>query len=106
MSDLSRLSDQNIEDDLLRANFYHLILEYLDDNSADVVTYTIKTDEEYRPDLASYRAFGTSDLDWLVLLVCEMDDPAEALPVGDEIYMPPAAWVRRAMRSFMDDMGL
>ncbi len=106
MSELSRLSDQNITDDLLRAEFYRIVLSYMGTAGREVTTYTIKLDETYRPDLASYRAFGTKDLDWLICLICELVDPADELPVGEDIELPSAAWVRRAMRQFMDDMGL
>jgi hypothetical protein len=106
MADLSRLSDLNIEDDILRAVYYQQVSEYMDKPDSDLSEYDLKEDEEYRPDLVSFRFYGTADLDWLVALACEQDDMAEPLPVGESIYLPPAAWVRRTMRQFMDDLGL
>ncbi|UTZ44581.1 hypothetical protein [Vibrio campbellii] len=106
MSNLSRLSDQNITDPILRARYYQRVIEYIDSPEADLKPYTFKPDEEYRPDLAAYRALGSADLDWLVALVCEVDDVANPLPVGLEYELPQAGWIRISMRAFMDEFGL
>lgn len=106
MSELSRLSDLNIEDDILRASYYQRVTQYLDSPSSSLTDYDLKIDEEYRPDLVSYRFYGTVELSWLVCLVCEVDDAADPLPVGETIYLPDAAWIRRSMRQFMDELGL
>ncbi|EGQ8018486.1 hypothetical protein ACSVUS_004550 [Vibrio alginolyticus] len=107
MSKLSRLSAENIEDDILRAHFFAKVLEYVNrSGNTEQFVYIIRLDETYRADLASYRAYGTVELDWLVSLVCDVDDPMNPLPVGQTIKLPPAAWVRRSMRQFMDEMGL
>ncbi|ELP9500921.1 hypothetical protein R1867_003985 [Vibrio alginolyticus] len=107
MSKLSRLSAENIEDDILRAHFFAKVLEYINrSGNTELFVYIIRLDETYRADLASYRAYGTVELDWLVSLVCDVDDPMNPLPVGQTIKLPPAAWVRRSMRQFMDEMGL
>ncbi|EPA1954167.1 hypothetical protein ACQ08L_003266 [Vibrio alginolyticus] len=107
MSKLSRLSAENIEDDILRAHFFSKVLEYVNrSGNTELFVYIIRLDETYRADLASYRAYGTVELDWLVSLVCDVDDPMNPLPVGQTIKLPPAAWVRRSMRQFMDEMGL
>ncbi|MCG6387514.1 hypothetical protein K6U51_11825 [Vibrio fluvialis] len=106
MSDLSRLSDMNIEDDVLRAAYYQRVNEYINSTDSSLSEYDLKEDEEYRPDLVSYRIYGTVELGWLVCLVCDLDDVAEPLPIGETIYLPEAAWVRRSMRQFMDELGL
>ncbi|WP_217521968.1 baseplate protein [Vibrio metschnikovii] len=106
MSSLSRLSDKNIADPILRAHYYQRVIEYIDLADSDLVEYTIKPDEQYRPDLVAYRALGSSELAWLVALVCEVDDVAEPLPVGAECEFPQAGWVRTSMREFMDEFGL
>lgn len=106
MSDLSRLSDMNIEDDILRASYYQQVNEYINSTNSDLSEYDLKEDEAFRPDLVSYRFYGTAELGWLVCLICELDDVAESLPVGETIYLPEAAWVRRSMRQFMDELGI
>ncbi|MDW2193016.1 hypothetical protein [Vibrio sp. 1641] len=107
MSKLSRLSAENIEDDILRAHFFAIVMEYVNrSGNTDLFEYTIRLDEVYRADLVSYRAYATVELDWLVSLVCDVDDPTNPLPVGETIKLPPASWVRRSMRQFMDEMGL
>jgi hypothetical protein len=104
---LSRLSDLNIEDVILRASFYRRVIDYVESPlSEDLTTYTLKPDETYRPDLVSFRAFSTKELAWLVALVCDCDDMANPLPIGEQITLPSAVWVRRELRAFMDEMGL
>ncbi|HCG7330499.1 hypothetical protein P3551_20965 [Vibrio parahaemolyticus] len=106
MSNVSRLSEQNIVDPILRAHYYQRVIEYIESTESELTQYTIKPDEEYRPDLAAYRALGSAELDWLVALVCEVDDVANPLPVGLEYDFPMAGWIRISMREFMDEFGL
>ncbi len=106
MSKLSRLSDQNIEDPILRGEYYRVIFDYLSSKDAETLNYTIKPDESFRPDLAARRAYGNSELAWLITLMGEVDDPYYGLTVGDTLTLPTSAWVRRSMRQFMDEVGL
>ncbi|HIF9347087.1 TPA: hypothetical protein ACX6RX_003198 [Photobacterium damselae] len=99
---LSRLSDLNIDDDILRADFYRIIISYINSPTSNLFTYTIKIDEEYRPDLAAYRAFGSEELRWLITLVCGIDDEAMPLPIGDTFSFPPVTWIRQQMRRFIE----
>ncbi|HHY0551852.1 TPA: hypothetical protein ACVU5P_004171 [Vibrio parahaemolyticus] len=103
---LSRLSDLNISDPILRGHFYLRILDYIKKGSSELISYTIKTDEEYRYDLASQRVFGTHSLAWLVALVAGNVDMSDALPVGETLKFPSAAWIRQDMRDFIDEMGI
>lgn len=105
-SDIPRLSDQNITDDIMRSHFYSVITDYLSDTDAELSDYTIKTDEAYRPDLASYRHYGTKELDWLIMLVSDVIDPADPLTIGEKLSLPTSSWVRRTMRQFMNDYGI
>ena len=98
---IARLSDQNIVDDIIRASFYSDLLSYTQSPNADVILYSIKTDEEFRPDLLSFRAFGTQDLDWLVLLVAGIDDVSIGIPVGEIIKLPQSSFVRQTMRKYI-----
>ncbi|MBH05029.1 MAG: baseplate protein [Phycisphaeraceae bacterium] len=107
MKGVSRLSDQNIEDVVFRALYYQEVLAFVDEGgNTELTTYEIKVDEEYRPDLAAYRATGTADLAWLICLVSDVADPIDGLPVGEEIYLPSPAWIRSSMRAFIDKHGL
>ena len=104
----SRLSELNIEDAIIRASFYNRIQRYLSNpaNNAELIKYTIKIDEKFRPDLISYRIYHDQNLDWLVALVCGIDDYRMPFPVGELIAVPSASWVRRNMREFMTEAGL
>ncbi|WP_413113425.1 hypothetical protein [Thaumasiovibrio sp. DFM-14] len=104
MAELSRLSDLNIDDDILRAELYHRISRYIANPSNSVLVHFVAIDETYRPDLVSYRLYGTPELRWLVSLVCDVDDEAAALPVGEEIRLPPAAWLRTEIRRYSDEL--
>lgn len=105
MKGISRLSDQNIEDVILRADFYQRILNYIKSPDADVRARRIRPDEEWRVDLLSYRLYRTDELRWLVSLICGVEDEADPLPVGEEFLFPPSAWIRREMRRFIDEVS-
>lgn len=103
---LSRLSDQNIADPILRATYYQRVIDYSCDVESDLTDHVIKIDEAYRPDLVAHRALGNAELAWMVSLICEVDDVADSLPVGETFYFPSTGWVRRSMKEFMDEVGL
>lgn len=100
MTTYSRLSDMSIEDDIIRAELYKRILDYLNDanNNAHIRYYEIKPDEETRPDLVSQRHYGTQELAWLISLASGLDDPCEPLMIGCEIDLPPQSVVRSMIR--------
>lgn len=99
----SRLSDLNIEDDIVRAYFYGDVLAYSRDGTrTDCIEYAVKLDEVQRPDLLAYRVYGTPDLRWLVSLVADVEDEADPLPVGQVLRFPPAAWLRERIRHYTD----
>lgn len=101
---VSRVSDLRIEDDITRVDLYQKIFDYLNDNANRdlLVAYEVKADELTRADLTSQRIFGTVELQWLVLLVCGIDDELDGLPVGYTILLPSMAVVRRFVRSIVD----
>ncbi|WP_318491929.1 hypothetical protein [Photobacterium leiognathi] len=106
MAKIPRLSELNIEDDVLRGVFYGRVMDYINDPESPYMSVTIRPNEEYRPDLVSYRVYGTVELRWLVGLMCAISDEAEPLPVGESFKFPDSLWIRQAMRQFLDDMGL
>lgn len=104
---LSRLSDLQIEDDVLRAMLYTDVLELVrDESQTDVTTYTLLVDEEYRPDLVAHRVYGNPVMRWVISLVADVEDEAEPLPIGTLLRLPSAAWVRERIRHYMDGGGL
>lgn len=98
----SRLSDLSVADDIKRVALYKAIQAYIRDNPDELFQREVKSDEEYRVDLCSYRAYRTAELGWLIMLVCNMDDSLSGLPVGYVISLPPLPVVRSLIREVRD----
>jgi hypothetical protein len=97
---LSRLSDEQIADVIIRAYLYKDILSALRDNTIESTPYEIKQDERFRPDLVSQRVYGSTAARWLVKLLCNIEDEEQPLPVGSVIRFPPVGYVRERIRHF------
>jgi len=95
-NNLSRLSDLNIDDPILR-NIMHRDL--LASDKTDWIARSMAVDEEYRPELASYRIYGTPECRWVVLLIAGLTDELDALPVGEPLLYPPAHLIRKKIKS-------
>ena len=106
MSSLSRLSELNIEDDILRGIFYGLVMKHVSDPTAKLKPAIVRPNEEFRPDIMAYRVYGMPELRWCISLVCGISDEAEPLPVGEEFKFPEAIWIRQLIRTFSNDMGV
>lgn len=102
MSELnvSRLSDTQIEDVIIRAYMYRDILKVIREETITTTAYEIKQDEKYRADLVSFRVYGTISARWLVLLLCGVEDEENPLPVGTVVRFPPVGYVRERIRHF------
>lgn len=94
---LSRLSDQNIEDPIIRNAMYR---DLMASDKSDWTTRAIAVDEELRPDIASYRVYGTVECRWVISLVAGVTDELEPLPVGVPQSYPPANVVRKSIKKF------
>lgn len=104
---LSRLSDMQIEDDVIRSMLYSDVLAHCrEEGEADVLTHDVLLDEVYRPDLVAYRVYGNPVMRWAVSLVADVEDESEPLPVGVALRLPSAAWVRERIRHYMDGGGI
>lgn len=104
---LSRLSDLQIDDDVIRSMLYADVLAHCrDESETDVLTHGVLLDEEYRPDLVAYRVYGNEVMRWAVSLVADVEDEADPLPVGQTLRLPTAAWVRERIRHYVDGGGL
>lgn len=107
MTELSRLSELNVEDDILRAYLFSAVLAHVADGTNDeLLEYEIRQDEAFRRDLAAYRVYGNADLRWVFSVVADVEDEADPLPVGTVLLLPTAAWLRETIRHFADGGGL
>lgn len=97
---VSRLSDTQIEDVIIRSYMYRDILTAIRKETVTTTAYEIKHDELFRPDLVSYRLYGTVSARWLVMLLCGIEDEESPLPVGTIIRFPPVGYVRERIRHF------
>ena len=73
----------NEEADFKFRNFFikAALLEYIRDNPDVLSNYALRGNE--RPDVMSYKLYGTSDLHWTIYLVNDIVDPRDwALPMG------------------------
>lgn len=106
LSNLSRLSDLNIEDDVIRSYLYREILNAIRKEAVNCQSYEIKPDEKYRADLVSLRVYGTIEASWLVMLLCDVEEGSDPLPVAADIQFPPASYIRERIRHFAEGGGL
>lgn len=91
-----------ITDDIRRTEVYRRLLSYLADPANAAIEYEIGQDEALRADLAAHRAYGTAELAWLLLLVCDIDDALAGLPVGYSVRLPPLSVVHQVIREVRD----
>lgn len=92
-TELSRLSAYNITDTLARADLYREIRNGQAANNG-WTEYVIKPDERLRPELAGYRAYGSNDMKWIILIAAGLDDMRGSLEEGMTIKLPSANWLR------------
>lgn len=100
-----RLSDQNVTDDCLRALLYIELVAVSQDagNRTDVFEYEVRHDEEYRPDLLSYRAYSTETCRWVVSLIAGNDDEAEPMNISTVLRLPTKKFIRDRIRHYSQD---
>lgn len=100
MSVFSRLDDRNVEDPIIRAYLDNDIIKRSASYDLSLITKTILEDEEFRPDLAAFRVYGESghQLRWVITLVAGNISEDQALPVGEDLYLPTATWIRDRIR--------
>lgn len=104
---MSRLDPSvEIADDIMRAEVYRRLLDYLADPSNAVIAYEIRQDEALRADLAAYRAYGAPELAWAMLLVCDIDDSLSGLPVGFSVRLPPLSVLHQVIREVRDGIRI
>lgn len=107
MTELSRLSPLNIDDDILRSYLFAAVRAHVaDESNSEVLEYELRPDEEYRRDLAAYRVYGNADLRWVFSVVADVEDEADPLPVGTVLRLPSASWLREEIRHFAEDGSL
>ena len=92
---MDRLNAYNVSDDLIRAELYKEIRDGAENMAEGWTEYEIQPAERLSPELVSYRFYGTDALKWVGLIVSDLDDYREGLPVGETIFLPPIAHIRR-----------
>lgn len=102
-----RLDELRIEDPIIRSYLRREVIKKIGDFSEDEITpYDINVDEEYRPDLLSFRVYETESLRWLPSLLCKTDGETDPLPVGEIIRLPSAKWISERIRHYEADAYL
>lgn len=96
----NRLDDRSIDDVILRGLFHQEVIKRSASFHEDNNDYTIKLDEQYRSDLAAYRAYENEDLRWVIRLLVGLESETEALPVGRTLSLPDVAWLRDRIRDY------
>jgi len=96
MTEISRLSPYNVTDTVVRAALCKKIRE----GSDNWLKHEIQPDEVLRPELISYRRYGTDQLKWVVLIAAGLDDYRESLTDGETISLPPSTWVRERIQHY------
>ncbi|EII3125348.1 hypothetical protein [Vibrio parahaemolyticus] len=96
MTQLSRLSPLNIQDELIRARFYR----ELRDGLFEWEEWEVSIDEIRMPELISLRYYGTENLKKIVAVCAGLDDMREYLKAGSLIRLPTIKWVRTRIRYY------
>ncbi len=65
----------------------------------------IRQNEEYRPDIISYRVFGTTDLWWFLMWLNGFSDPWHDLKADTAFYYVDVERVRNAIREVKDKIA-
>lgn len=99
----SNLDDRQVSDPIIRAYMRKVVLSMCNSYDDNLTQHYVTADEVYRPDLVSYRVYGTAELRWVVSLAGGIEDEAEGLAEGELLKLPPAAWIREQIRKFSAD---
>lgn len=97
MTELSRLSPDNIQDDLYRAMLYKEIRD--GQNGDEWNIYEVEPIDVLRPELIAYKVYGLAEMKWLILVASGVDDMREAIEV-DSLRLPDLAWVRKRIKYY------
>ena len=101
MSKISRLSPENITDELMRCELYREIRNGQSEDFDGWTTYEIQPADRLMPELIAYKSYGLDTLKWVVCIAAGLDDTREPLNVGETIKLPPTSWLRERIRYYM-----
>ena len=59
----------------------------------DDIFYSLKRQEQYRPDKVSQRFYGTPHLDWVILFFNDIKDPFKEFTTGKSIVVPSPDYI-------------
>ena len=93
---LSRLSPENIPDELKRAELYR------DIRNAEGFAYEVQPDETKRPELIAYRYYQTDELKWAVMIAAGLDDPRQEIEAGIKITLPSVVFIRERIKFYAE----
>jgi len=96
----NRLDDRFISSDVLRAMMHREMLDRIAEFHDDNFDYVIKVDEQYRSDLAAFRAYGTQELRWVFRVIAGHESEYESLPTGQTFSLPDSTWLRNKIRDY------
>jgi hypothetical protein len=103
MAMISRLSPENIVDELRRVPLYREIRERQGVATIDDWTeYEVQPNEELSADLISYNVYKTAELKWLILIAAKLDDMRGRIVAGTILVLPSKAWVRNRIKHYTD----
>ncbi|MBT2909699.1 hypothetical protein PL84_03765 [Vibrio anguillarum] len=96
MTQLSRLSPLNIQDELIRTRFYRELRNGL----FEWEEWEVSLDEIRMPELISLRYYGTDSLKKIVSVCAGLDDMRDSIDAGSLIRLPTIKWVRTRIRYY------
>jgi hypothetical protein len=94
-----------VPDVVIRSELYQRVRAAVINQTVTLTPIAVGVDEAYRPDLVAYRAYEiatAAELQWLVLLLADQEDMALSLPVGETLYFPELAFIRRQLNAHRD----
>ena len=95
---VDRLDPRVISHELVRAQLYRDIRG----GDLEWPVYTIRDDEVHLPELIAARHYGSDNLKWVVMIAAGLDDMGVKMTPGEDIQLPPQAWVRSRIKSYVD----
>lgn len=97
-----RLSPENIQDVLMRAELYREIrsAQSLADAPSGWTAYEVQAADALMPELIAYKVYRLDTLKWVVMIAACLDDPRNRLDVGKVLYLPNTAWLRERIRQY------
>ncbi|MBQ7609126.1 MAG: hypothetical protein IJU76_14345 [Desulfovibrionaceae bacterium] len=99
-----KLSPLNIEDPLLRAEFFREIRQAQLDRkyrTGDTwAWYEVQPADVRMPELIAWKLYNLDTLKWVIMVAAILDDTRDFLRAGTIIYLPSTTWIRERIRYY------